>query len=137
MPRTPKITISAVVFMPPATITPTTAPTAMPGPPAAQDRPVDRALLGVGAHRALRGEDDGGERGGEADLHDLRPVVAEGEEGVEEGRHQHDAAADPEEPGDHPGDGADDDEERDERQELREVGHRHGGRGSGRRGPLP
>ena len=40
VPRTPKITISAVVFMPPATMTPTTAPTAMPGP---QPRRIDQS----------------------------------------------------------------------------------------------
>ena len=104
--------------------------------PAAQDAAVDGALLRMRAHRALRGEDDGGERGGEADLHDLRPVVAEREEGVEEGRHQHDAAADAEQPGDHAGDGADQDQERHQRQELGEIGQGHG-RGLRRRDPLP
>ena len=105
--------------------------------PAAQDPKSTAPLAAWPRIERMRGEDDGGERGGEADLHDLRPVVAEGEEGVEEGRHQHDAAADAEQPGDDPGEGADDDEERDERQELREVGHGHGGAAPGWAGPCP
>ena len=99
------------VFIPPATMTPTTAPMAMPGPQPRRMPKSTAPLAAWAAHRAERGEDDGRERGREADLHDLRPVVAERGEGVEEGRHQDDAAADAEQAGDHPGEGADGDEQ--------------------------
>ena len=93
------------------------------GPPGPQHRPFHRALAVMREDRARRGHDDRGERRGEADLHQLRAAVAEVIEGVEERRHQHDPAADAEEPRDNPREGPDREEKRHHRKNRGEIGH--------------
>ncbi len=77
------------------------------GAPAPQDRPVDSALPVMQEERAQRGHDDRGERCRDADLHQVGPAIAKARERVEEGRDEHDPAADAEKPGDHAREGAD------------------------------
>jgi len=57
--------------------------------------------------RPQRGDDDGRQRGGDADLHQLRAAIAKMAEGVEEGGDKDDAAADAQKAADHAGKGAD------------------------------
>ncbi|MPL79187.1 hypothetical protein SDC9_25062 [bioreactor metagenome] len=91
--------------------------------PLLQDRPVDGAAAVVRQHRADRGDDDRGKRGRDADLHQVVRAVAEPGEEVVEGRHQNDAAADAEKPGEDASEGADRHQDQQQRQKRVEMGH--------------
>ena len=77
-----------------------------PRRPEPQDLPLHRALAVMRQHRADRGDEDRRQRGRQADLHHVRPAIARRGQDRDEGRHQHDAAADPQQPGQDPGETA-------------------------------
>jgi hypothetical protein len=86
---------------------PSAAPIAMPGPPSAQDLPIDRALLVVPEHRAHGGHHDRGQRGGKTDLHQLRRVIAQPSNAKKNAGTRTMPPPTPSKPRDHTGDGPD------------------------------
>ncbi|MNE44692.1 hypothetical protein D3C80_1389300 [compost metagenome] len=97
-----------------------------PGRPGLQDRFVHRSMRPMRRQRPQRGGDDGQQRGTDGDVQITLAAHAQHRKGVEQGRHQHRPAADPEQPADHPRDRARRDQGRSHHQKFGQGQSAHG-----------